>query len=428
MTTDHPGLLFRTLDPDDAPADLLDGYLQAFSRGFHEGRVPPESRERWLEHVRADRVTLRGAWLEAPALGSGTMPVATFSSWDATLNAGRTMLPARLISDVTVSPAHRRQGLLRRLMGVDLADAAAAGLPVAALNASEGSIYGRFGFGLATFTRHVEVDVTARFALRDDRPADDGTLLLLEPAEAWKSVAEVFAAFHAQTRGSVSRPQFYEPWLSATWDFDKHAADPRLRTAVHLDATGTPDGYVVYKADEDRDAAGHGWVRVVDLGAVSPTAYLRLWRFLADIDLVDRVSWRRAPVEDPLPWAVVDPFGIRTTRIADMLWVRILDVVAALEARPWGTDGTMVVEVDDPLGHASGRWRVAVEDAGAEVTRTDAAAEVTLGADTLGALYLGGVGVRTLAAAGRIGGAPDAIAQWAAMCDTGPAPYCITGF
>lgn len=428
MTTDHPGLVFRTLDPDDAPAELLDGYLQAFSRGFHEGRVPPESRERWLEHVRADRVTMRGAWLEAPALGSGTMPVATFSSWDATLNAGRAMVPARLISDVTVSPAHRRQGLLRRLMGVDLADAAAAGVPVAALMASEGSIYGRFGFGLATFTRQVEVDVSARFALRDDVPPDDGTLLLLEPTEAWKSVAEVFAAFHAQTRGSVSRPQFYEPWLSAAWDFDKHAADPRLRTAVHLDATGTPDGYAVYKADEDRDAAGHGWVRVVDLGAVSPTAYLRLWRFLADIDLVDRVSWRRAPVEDPLPWAVVDPFGIRTTRIADMLWVRILDVVAALEARPWGTDGTVVLEVDDPLGHASGRWRVAVEDAAAEVMRTDAAAEVTLGVDTLGALYLGGVGVRTLAAAGRIGGTPDAIARSAAICDTGPAPYCITGF
>ena len=428
MTTDHAGLAFRILDPDDADPDLLDGYLQAFSRGFHEGRVPVESRERWLEHVRADRVTLRGAWLESPALGSGTMPVATFSSWEGSLNTGATILPAHLISDVTVSPVHRRQGLLRRLMKVDLADAAAAGLPVAALTASEGSIYGRFGFGLATFTRHVEVDVTQRFGLRDDVPDDDGSLLLLEPAEAWKSVAGVFAAFHAQTRGSVSRPQFYEPWLAATWDFDKHAADPRLRTAVHVDAAGTPDGYAVYKADEERDAAGHGWVRVIDLAAVTPATYLRMWRFLADIDLIDRVSWRRAPVEDPLTWAVVDPFGIRTTRIAELLWVRVLDVVTALQARPWGADGTTVVEVDDPLGHAAGRWRIAVDGGRAEVARTDAEAGVTLAADTLGALYLGGVGVRTLAATGRIGGAPDAIEHWAAMCDTGPAPYCITGF
>ena len=430
MTTkpSHPGLTFRILDPDDAPLDLLDGYLQAFSRGFHDGRVPVESREHWLDHVRADRVTLRGAWPEEPVLGGGVLPVATFSSWDATLNAGRRTLPARLISDVTVSPTHRRQGLLRTLMTVDLADAAAEGAPLAALTASEGSIYGRFGFGLATFTRHLEVDVTARFRLREDVPADDGSVVLLEPAEAWTSVAAVFAGFHERNRGSVARPQFYEPWLTAVWNFDRHAADPRLRTAVHLDAAGIPDGYVVYEPEGKRDAAGLSWLRVVDFATTTARAYRRLWRFLADVDMVDRVSWHKAPLDDPLPWALAEPFAVRTTRVDPLLWVRVLDLPTALAARPWGADGVCVIEVDDPLGHTTGRWRIAVEAGTAEVTPTGAEPDVRLGADTLGALYLGGVPTTALTAAGRLIGSAGSLANWAAICDVGPTPYCITGF
>ena len=106
----------------------------------------------------------------------------------------------------------------------------------------------------------------------------------------------------------------------------------------------------------------------------------------------------------------------------------MLDVPAALAARPWGRDGEVVLEVADPLGHAAGRFRVVTRDGVAEVTATDAEAEVRLDADTLGALYLGGVSAETLRRAGRLSGAETGLATWAAMVDTGPAPYCITGF
>jgi predicted acetyltransferase len=423
----HPGLSFATYrpgDPGPVTPERLDGWIEAQSRGFHQGRASDELRRRYRDHLDADGVVVRGVWQDRPALGAGTIPVATFSSLDKTLNVGAgRLLPLRMITDVTVSPTHRRQGLLRLLMTDDLRDAADLGVPVAALTVSEGSIYGRFGFGLATHERHLEVDTTARFALRG--LDDDGSIVLLEPAEAWPTVEAVFAGFHRRTRGSVERPQFYEPILSGTFDFDE-GPDRKLRTAVHLDAAGQPDGYVAYKPGERKDDVRP--VSVTDLVALTPEAYLRLWRFLADIDLTNRVTWHRAPPVDPLEWALVDPFVARVVRVTDMLWIRVLDVVAALEARPWGADGEVVLEVADPLGHASGRFRVTASGGRAGVTRTDDEPGVLLEADTLGSLYLGGVDVETLRRAGRLTGTARALADWSAMADTGPAPYCLTGF
>ena len=149
---------------------------------------------------------------------------------------------------------------------------------------------------------------------------------------------------------------------------------------MHLDAAGAPDGYVAYRPGPRKD--GHRAIQVTDLVALTPAAYLRLWRFLADLDLSDTVEWDRAPVDDPLSWALVDPFLARVTRQSDALWVRVLDVPAALAARPWGRDGEVVLEVADPLGHAAGRFRVVTRDGVAEVTRTDAEADGPAGAPT----------------------------------------------
>jgi predicted acetyltransferase len=124
----------------------------------------------------------------------------------------------------------------------------------------------------------------------------------------------------------------------------------------------------------------------------------------------------------------VDPFVAAVTKVSDVLWVRVLDVVAALEAREWGADGAMVIEVADPLEHTAGRFRVATSGGRAEAGRTDDEPGVRLDADTLGALYLGGVPAETLRSAGRLRGDEHSLATWAAMVDAGPAPYCLTHF
>ncbi len=427
----HSDLTFATLDLHDETgrngAWLL-GYGQAVARAFHQDRMAEKARDLWLEHCRKDAAVLRGAWPTEPAVGPGTLPVATFTHFDKDLNAGLARVPVRMITDVTVSPTHRRRGLLRRLMTENLQDAVDRGLPLAALTASEGTIYGRFGFGIATYQQRVEVHVRSGLTLRPEAATTvaAGRVELVEPAEAWPAVQAVFARFHAQTRGSLPRPQFYDSILTGSFDWDSQSPDAKLRAAVHVDDHGQPIGYVLYKHVGQQD--GKSTVDVIDLVATEPASYLRLWTFLADVDLVELVRWNRAPLNDPLAWALVDPWLRRVVKVMDHLWVRVLDVVQALEARPWGADGDLVLEVVDDLGHAAGCWRVVTRDGQGQVSATSEPAQVTMAADTLGSVYLGVVDVETLAEAGRIAGEPAALTRFAAMANAGPAPYCITGF
>lgn len=409
--------------PDEPADDLLEGWYQAVARGFHQGRLTAASRQVWLDHLREDAVRPLGVWEETPALEGGALPVATYSSYDKELTTGAGTVPARMISDVTVAPTHRRRGLLRTIITTDLRDAAAAGVPVAVLTASEGSIYGRFGFGPATHEQQWEVDTSARYALRGPAPA--GRVVLLEPAEAWPHVDAVFARWHARQRGSLPRPRFYESMLSGAWNPAEGGPDHRLRVAVHLDAAGEPDGHVAYRVEGER---GVRTVDVVDLVTLGPSAHRALWRFLADLDLVGTVRWGHAGLADPLPWSLVEPRAVRVVGQRDSLWVRLVDVPAALEARPWFDDGSVVLEVADPLGLSSGRWRLTSAGGRATCEATDAEAGVRLEADTLGALYLGGTRLETLSAAGRVAGSPAAVHAFAAMVDGGPPPHSLTDF
>lgn len=414
----------KTLDPgdeSDATETARAGWLQAVARGFHEARPSQAWRTAWRDTVREDRQRLVGAWLPEGAYAAGPVPVATFSSWDMTLNTGAGLLPVHMISDVTVSPAHRRRGLLRRMMTADLA---ATDAPLAALTVTEGSIYGRFGFGPAILHRSLEVDTSSRFAFRDF--LDPGRVEVVEPADLWDTISAVFDRFHQTTRGSLARPHSYQAWLTGRVDPMTGNPDDRLRGAVHLDAGGAPDGYVLYKHAEgegDRPAT-----ITADLLAHATSAHLGLWRFLADIDLSERVVVRSGPLGDPLEWALVNRDVVRVTGVSDHIWLRVLDVPLALEARRWYADGSLVVAVDDPLGHAAGTVEVTVVDGCARVRPNDAEAQVSLSAETLSALYLGGVGVATLARAGRIGGSEEAVARFAAMADGGPSPYSASSF
>ena len=144
-------------------------------------------------------------------------------------------------------------------------------------------------------------------------------------------------------------------------------------------------------------------LEVIDLVAADDNAYLGLWEFLASVDLVERIEWGAAPADDPLRWAVANWRSLALTGLEDLLWIRVLDVVAAFEARAYGGSGSMVLQVTDALGYANGTYRLAVADGQATVTRDDSAApDVSLEAPTLGSLYLGGVDAVTLAAAGQL--------------------------
>lgn len=407
-------------DNSPAAATRRRGWIEAVLRGFRDDRPEDDAVERWVKHYRADRVTVRGAWLPEGEFGAGPMPVATYASLDKTLNAGRELLPLRMITDVTTSATHRRQGLLRRMIEDDLADAVAQGVPVAALTAAEATIYGRWGFGPATFRVSVEVDTTPGFGFRDF--VDPGRVEQVEPADAWPHVKAVFDTFHARQRGSVAWPSPYEDMHTGAWDPSSGGANRKLRAAVHLDAGGAVDGFVLWKPGED-DA-----VKVDEMATLTPQAQLALWSFLGGMDRVAKVSFNLFHPEDPLTWALTDLNRVRTTEVKEFLWLRVLDVPRALAARPWAADGSVVIEVDDEQGHAAGRFAVTTAGGAATVTLTDDEPDVRLTAETLGSLYLGVAPVRRLHRAGRVDGTDDAVRRLAAMADLVEPPYSLTGF
>ncbi|MFJ3957931.1 GNAT family N-acetyltransferase [Arthrobacter sp. NPDC090010] len=379
-------------------------WFKAVRLGFHDGTPSDEMQAKALRNLRHDRRILTGVYqgsVPAQALPAD-MPVATFGTFVKDLNVGRgQMLPAHLITAVTVRPTHRRRGILKGLMTQDLRAAQEKGLAIAALTASEGGIYGRFGFGVATRERSVTVDVSARFALRHE-PA--GTVELIDPRNLLELAEGIFEQAHQQTPGSIGRARFYTMLVSGLVDH-KGEESKDLRAALHYDESGTPDGYVAYKFK--------GWdsepyaMEVVDLVAATPDAHLGLWRFLASLDLVERIEMEDAPVEDPLEWALVDPRCLKGRDPRDMLWLRILDVKAALEAKRYPLDGSLVFRVEDPLGLVDGSYRLVVVGGTATVTEMlddadDATLELSLGAAELASVYLGGVPVAALAEAGRI--------------------------
>jgi len=417
---DYDVAILDLADDSDEAVALRRGWIGAVLRGFRDPRPDDEMITRWFDHYRKDRVVCRGAWLPEGEFGAGPMPVATYASFDKTLNAGHELLPLRMITDVTTSSTHRRRGLLRRLIEDDLADAVVQGVPVAALTASEATIYGRWGFGPSTFGQSVELDTSPGFALRSF--TDPGRVEILEPGDAWPHVKAVFDTFHARQRGSVDWPSQYEDIHTGAYDFNDRGTNGKVRAAVHLDAGGAVDGFVVFTPGEEKST------KVEEMVALTPAAQLGLWTFLAEMDRVRKVTFNIAHPDDPLLWSLTDLNRLTLTATSEFLWIRVLDVERALAARPWSADESVVLAVDDPQGHAAGHFTIETSSTRAQVSRTDRDADVTLAAEALGSLYLGGVTVTALHRAGRLEGTDDAVRRFASMADLSERAYCLTGF
>ncbi|WP_368496538.1 GNAT family N-acetyltransferase [Herbiconiux sp. A18JL235] len=383
-------------------------WIEAEAQGFYEPRRTETILDRRARHLVADAQRLTGVYQAStsPAAYGPEVPVATFASFDGELSTGAgESVRANLISAVTVRPTHRRRGLLRRMMLADLERAVADGHMLAALTVSEATIYRRFGFGVATEVNAVTVTTDSRFRLAT---APAGRCELVEPASLAELGPGVFARFHAGRPGSITR-------LSRHWsrtaglEGDDRDDAPEVRAAVHLDDSDTVDGYVSYRFT-GWDTTPHT-VEIVDLVAATGDAYLGLWEFLGSLDLVERVTWDAAPVDDPLRWALTDWRVVKATGVDDWLWIRVLDPARAFAARAYvpGTTGDLTIDITDALGHADGRLALRVDDGVGTAVLTprgaDAGAggaDLVLDVADLGSLYLGGVDPRVLSAAGRL--------------------------
>jgi predicted acetyltransferase len=331
---------------------------------------------------------------------------------------GPATVPAAGLTYVGVLPTHRRRGIMTGLMERLAGDARARGEPVSALLASESTIYGRFGFGAAVFGGMVEID-HAHARLR--RPVDiAGRLRMLDSDEHLKVLPAIHDRYRRSRPGEVSRTTGW--WERRLEDNPSDRGGASGRFAVVWDS----EGYVTYRVRQNWEGGTPAHTLVIeDLVATSPDVLAGLWQYCVSVDLVELIKVSGMAVDHPLRWMLADPRRLRTTGFGDVLWVRLLDVAAALAARTYASDAALVVEV---VG--DGRYRLDGGGGGqAGCRRTDDLADVALGAADLASAYLGGLGFATLARAGLVDErTPGALNRADALFSGGAGPSSGTGF
>ena len=395
--------------------DELDDMLFADKLGFgHEGMAPDVSKSWALGELDRTRV----------AFESGRMVgVSRNYSFELTMPGGA-MVPAAAVSWVSVLPTHRRRGVLSQMIGALHDDARARNEPVAMLTASESSIYGRFGYGVAAWRLSITAE-RARIAFRP-AAADDGGIRLVSRAEAMNLLPAIYDRTRSTRAGMVSRPDFW--WPQVFWGYFVPAKKACFY-AIHSDAAGHDDGYAVYEISGDWvGGLPNRQLSVLDMQAESPTTFAPLWRFVFGVDLVATVAASNLPVDDPLRHIVVDGRHVRVDYVNDNLWVAPLDPVALLAARTYAVPGRVVIAVHAPDGATT---TVAVEsDAGATTcSATAAAADLACDSAVLGMCVLGGNRWSELADAGRVVVArPELLPLADAMFLTAPAPALLSNF
>lgn len=360
----------------------------------------------------ADRT--RAAFVDGRLVGTSQM-----LSLEVTV-PGSGPVPMGGLTDVAVLPTHRRRGLLRAMMRALLDDCHQRGETLATLSAAEGGIYGRYGFGPATYQTRWELDNTQ--ARRARPPEPRGRIELVDAHTA----KEQWPLLHDRVRrtriGEVSAHQ----WL---WD---HNSRDAWQFLLHYDDTGTVDGAANYRTPWSPDVATAGVVEVDWLEATSATGYSDLWMLLTGLDLTRRVIAGKRPVDEPLRWQLADPRALRITRHSDNLWVRLVDVPAALANCTYQVEGALVLDIADSFcPWNQGYWHLDGGPDGAHCHRavSGRAPDLTLDAVTLGSIFLGGTTLGSLAAAGLIiEHRPGALNRAIAML-TGPqAPHNAVGF
>jgi predicted acetyltransferase len=277
--------------------------------------------------------------------------------------------------------------------------------------ASEATIYGRFGYGLASQMGAISLAKDrSRFAIPFQAR---GTVRLVDLEEAARTFPPLYEQVFAQRPGMFSRSK---EWWETRRLFDdpvrRKGGGPKNRALLELD--GKPAGYAIYHVKPDwASGSSAGAVDISEVVAPTPEAARELWRWLLDFDWTSEFHANFLPLDHELFMLLAEPRRLEF-KINDGVWVRLIDVGQALSARTYN-DGEIVLEVDDALlPENAGRWRVT--SSGAE--RTEDAADLRLDITGLGSVYLGGFTFAALVRGSRAQELTDGAA------DRGDALFC----
>ncbi|GAA3569744.1 GNAT family N-acetyltransferase [Amycolatopsis ultiminotia] len=366
----------RTLRPDEHRAAW-----NLFRAALH---VPPGSDEEW------DRAA--AVYADGHILGVfGPDLIGTARSFDAEMTvAGGAKVRLAAVTGIGVQAGRTRRGVLTTLQATQLADFAERGVVAALLHATEGAIYGRYGYGIGTFAQNVVVD-RHRARLRPEVPSG-GEVTVHDLDQASPRWPELHTATGSSRPAAMTRPTSY-------WGAQENSLrriSKLILTAVHRGADGD-DGYLVYHVE--RGTGEPAKLHVLAFEYTNAAAFAGLWRFLLSVDLVDEIHLLARPLDEPTPLLFTDPRTAKIESVDDESWLRLVDVPAALAARSYRPAGPVVIEVRDrTLPANDGRYRIAPGGA----RPTDEEPALRLEADTLAMLYFGAWRASALADAGRI--------------------------
>ncbi len=322
---------------------------------------------------------------------------------------------------ITVQPTHRRRGALRAMMLDHLEDVRAAAEPLAGLWASETPIYGRFGFGIASHRHEIEADASLIHFTEDDTQGD---IRLIEAEQAGDVLPGVYERLQRSRPGMLSRAAPHWKW-SVFYDPERwREAMSAWRFAIHRGDDGD-DGYVMYRQKEKWEGfLSRGEISVGELIAVTPAAHDDLWKYLMTIDLFPRVKFWNQPVDDELAWRITDQRRV-ARRLWDGLWLRVLDVPAALAGRSYAVDGSIRIGITDDLyPENDGTYEVVSVSGESECRRVEGDADLFMKVEALGAIYLGGQRLGPMARARLVHGTAEAIRTADGFFGWDPAPWC----
>ncbi len=404
----------RNVAPDEYAA-AIEVMSSAFLNRMDVAKVAAFVQDRWD----ADRT-----WIAF----DGARACGTFRSWATELTVpGGATLPASAVSAVTVLPTHRRRGILTAMAAREHAAVRDRGEAAAILYSAEYPIYGRFGYGPATRTGTILLEV---LRTRFHGAPSTGVELVTPDAAVRDEVRAVHDAWRVRRAGDIRRrPNWFDMRLGL--EDDPWNGRWKGFLALRRDDAGHVDGYARYITQQRwEENHARSIVEVQELYGLTDAAYAALWRFLGEIDLVATVKAEGRPLDERLPWLLTNARAARVTDVADGLWVRLFDVPRALEARTYAATGSLVLEVPDDAA-AGGRWRLALDASpdGATCRPTDRDADLAVPVMALGAAYLGGSRLRdTVEVTGFTEHTAGALEMADRLFRTVEEPWCSTGF
>ncbi|MGH8978758.1 MAG: GNAT family N-acetyltransferase [Acidimicrobiia bacterium] len=395
------------------PAELED-LLLTDNRAFAQPPYPADQPRGWAE-AELDRTRC--------AFEDGALVAASRAySFELTLPGGGTV-PVAAVSWVGVLPTHRRRGILTAMIDALHRDARDRGEPAAVLTASESTIYGRYGYGVATWRLAMTLErAHGAFA----HPVDDtGRVRFLTKDEGEKIVPSVYETVRRGRAGMVTRPDTWWPHLF--WNMGR---DKAFFLVLHEDAEGKADGFAAYEVSSAPSVGiPNRRLTVVDIQTTNPTARAALWQYVVGVDLVATISANMLPIDEPLRHLLRDPRRARIDFVNDDMWLAPLDPSALLAARRYSVfDAHLVVEVTDFEGRGVS-FAIDGNASDAQCEETEASPDLSCSTAVLGAVLLGGNRWTEYAQAGLVAEhVPGKLAYADAMFTISPPPTNTTGF